>query len=307
MTQEEETPLVGASDSTNSPPSKQHELWGRRISLFLARIFPKYGQHASLEQAWNYFEYISLPRRIPVAGVEDDYTKAPPGTPNSTLFPAWTTPQRELNDFGTGVAVYFETLRALVVVCLVAGLLYIPSMMYYSSTEYASDSSSEIQNPALAASLICTDTKWVPCPNCTVGGWSTDSSRFATSPQNANLTFILKNDCASLEWQQGMNHFGVLCFLILAIVALGFHQKKLEQSYDEDVLTASDYSIVVKNPPHDATDPKGMLVSLNEECVVTFFLISHLLYGYLLIYINRMEGILFAVWQSSRLRYCSVG
>jgi hypothetical protein len=59
-----------------------------------------------------------------------------------------------------------------------------------------------------------------------------------------------------LQWHQGINHFCVLVFITIAIVSLGFHQKKLEQSYDEDVLTASDYSIVVTNPPNDATNPE---------------------------------------------------
>jgi len=156
--------------------------------------------------------------------------------------------------FLAGIAVYFETLRALVVICFIAGLLYMPSILYYRSHHYASHRS-DISNQVLRGSLICTDTKWVPCPNCTLDEWDGDKSRIATSSDF--LTFILKNDCAPLRWQEGVNHFGVLLFLLTAIVALGFHQKKLEQSYDEDVLTASDYSVVVKNPPNDATDPEG--------------------------------------------------
>lgn len=154
----------------------------------------------------------------------------------------------------SGVAVYFETLRALVVICFIAGLLYLPSILYYRSDEYASHRS-DISNQALRGSLICTETKWVPCPNCTLSEIANDASRIATCTDK-NLTFLLKNDCAPLKWQEGMNHFGVLCFLIVSIVLLGFHQKHLELSYDEDVLTASDYSIVVKNPPPDATDPQ---------------------------------------------------
>lgn len=103
---------------------------------------------------------------------------------------------------------------------------------------------------------MCKQTKWVPCPNCTLQEFEHDSTRLATSDDGL-LTFLLKNDCAPLRWQEGINHFAVVCFLIVSIVTLGFHQKKQEQWYDEDVLTASDFSIVVKNPPPDATDPQG--------------------------------------------------
>jgi len=72
------------------------------------RVFPNYGKHASLRQAWTYFEYITLPRCVPSTTVHGDYTKAPPGTLGSKLFPAWTTPQRELNDFGRRVLYVFS-------------------------------------------------------------------------------------------------------------------------------------------------------------------------------------------------------
>lgn len=100
---EETTPLVGAiaSPSDMSPSPKERHLHGRRISLWLARWIPNYGSHASLTESWNFFEQITLPRRVP-SGDDGDFTKVPSGTPGSDLYPAWTTPQRELNDFGTG-------------------------------------------------------------------------------------------------------------------------------------------------------------------------------------------------------------
>jgi hypothetical protein len=51
----------------------------------------------------------------------------------SELYPAWTTPVGRLKDFGVGVAVYFETLLSLSIICLIAGLLYLPSIHYYGS------------------------------------------------------------------------------------------------------------------------------------------------------------------------------
>jgi len=269
---EDTVPLVATTTDkiSNDPP----QLLGSYISRFFSKVFPNYGANASLERAWKYFESIVLPRRMPDG--KGGYTKAPPGTSPSALYPAWTTPQRELRDFGTGIAVYFETLRALVVICFVAGLLYYPSIRYYQSDAYSSNQQEVVTNLALKGSLMCSTTTWVPCPSCTLDEWQEESERFFATDDN--LTFILKNDCAMLRWQEGANHLAVLVFLIVAIVALGYHQTRLELQYDEDILTASDFSLVVENPPEDATNPQGMavysgncLVLATSKCTHHFF------------------------------------
>jgi len=241
---DEDTPLVRAS-----PPNT---LLAAKLSAYLAYCFPgSYGTHASVQEAWSYFELYTLPRRM-VNDENGTVSKAPPGEERSTLYPAWTTPQSELKDFGTGVAVYFETLRALTLICLVAGLLYLPTIIYYGSDGYTSQHINTVTGP-LRGSLICPEPKWVPCPDCTELEW--DESPHRLGRGDGDLIFVLKNTCAPLRWAQGMNHLVVMVFLTVSIFALGFHQKRLEIHYDESVLTAADYSIQVDNPPADAIDP----------------------------------------------------
>ena len=205
-----------------------------------------------MSQAWSYFEYMILPRRIVV---ENGRTvKAPPGRhmTQSTSYPAWTTPVRQLREFGTGVAVYFETLLSLSIVCLVAGLLYLPSIHYYASDGYTTKHVETFLGP-LRGSLICPEPVWVPCPDCPAEQWEESPARYATT--TGNLNFALKNTCAPIRWKEGLNHLAVMMFLALAMFVLGWYQRNLERRYDESVLTASDFSVQVDNPPHDATNP----------------------------------------------------
>lgn len=59
MSSEEKKSLVSSQKSSNN--ENEPQLWGRYNSLFLARWIPNYGAHASLEEAWGYFENITLP------------------------------------------------------------------------------------------------------------------------------------------------------------------------------------------------------------------------------------------------------
>lgn len=94
-------PKVGKTSSDQEPIS----LWGYSVARWLQ---PWLGttSFANIHDAWHYFEYYTLPRRT----LDRHSHKAPPGTRASRLYPAWTTRQQDLNHFGTGVAVYFETL-----------------------------------------------------------------------------------------------------------------------------------------------------------------------------------------------------
>ena len=264
---------------THSSFRLRNTLRGFKLSKWLAKKFSWYGEHASLHEAWAYFEHIRLPRRMEEPG-GSGFTLAPPGTTDSSLYPACTTEQKELNDFGTGafnnhngilllfslethllscfstvgIAVYFETLRLLTKVCLVAGLLYTPTLLYFLSGAYADQSDRKVSRFLLRASLVCTTRDWVPCPTCTAAEWTNDHSRFATS---GNLVFALKNECAHLGWYVGANHLVVIFFLMFCVVGFTRYQIRRELEYDESILTASDYSIQVDNPPPDATDPDG--------------------------------------------------
>lgn len=144
------------------------------VSRLFAYCIPGFGAKASLQQAWCYFEYLVLPRRVKMMDSKGKvhYAKAPPGhIANSTLYPAWTTPITHLRGFGSGVTVYFETLLSLSIICLIAGLLYIPSIQYYGSDGYTSEHIHTLTGSSLRGSLICPAPVWVPCPDCPADQW----------------------------------------------------------------------------------------------------------------------------------------
>lgn len=255
----ESTPLVGTTAATSSSTRNGSDLESRnntlllaRLALYLERLFPKsYGAHADLQQSWAYFEHFVLPRRIQNA--DGSYSKAKPGHPDSTLYPPWTTPLVQLKDFGTGIAVYFETLLLLTGICLVAGLLYLPTILYYASDDYTETHS--VFGWSLKGSLMCPAPIWVPCSHCVLEDFADNPGRISNFTEDG-LLFVLKNTCSPLHWSQGLNHLVVMVFVAGSLFGLGFYQSKLELQYDELVLTASDYSIQVDNPAPDVHDPE---------------------------------------------------
>uniref|UniRef100_A0A7S2UQW1 CSC1/OSCA1-like cytosolic domain-containing protein n=1 Tax=Attheya septentrionalis TaxID=420275 RepID=A0A7S2UQW1_9STRA len=240
--------------------SEDKILLGRKISRVLRKLIPGYSANGEIDEAWSYFEHITLPRQQLASDGSGKKEKAPPGANRTWLYPGWTTPQDDLRDFGTGVAIYFETMRGLIVICLIAGCIYFPNFLYYRSEEYAAEGQSHLVG-TLRGSLICPDTKWVPCPTCTEEDWADDLGRFArTLPNNLDdsnetFTFVLSNECADFRLREGILHLVVMAFLTVAIFSLGFFQTRRELEYDEELLTASDFSIKVDNPPPDAVDP----------------------------------------------------
>lgn len=242
----ETTSLLNTRSSSNEP--RRGLVASRFISEWLSSRIPNYGAHGDLQAAFDYLEQYVLPRKV-----LDEYKKATPGTPNTELYSAFCTPQAALRDFGTGVAVYFETLRYLCVICFVAFLLYLPSIYYYQSTQYDPGNDADTMDVYLLSSLMCVATVWVPCLDCPLHDIDI-SHRVAVSP-TTNQTFILKNACAPMRWNEGINHLVVCVFLTVSLIYLGVWQSRLEQSYDEQVLTAQDYSVVVLNPPPHANNP----------------------------------------------------
>jgi hypothetical protein len=53
----------------------------------------------------------------------------------------------------------------------------------------------------------------------------------------------------------GLFNFATLLFCIIGMVVINYYLEKMEVAFDEDEQTATDYSILITNPPGDATDP----------------------------------------------------
>lgn len=95
------------------------------------------------------------------------------------------------------------------------------------------------------------------CRDCEEEDWSTTPNiakdRFATSDDGINL--VLRNLCKFDEYKLGWPNFVTLVFLLITVAIFSKYLSARETRFDEDKVTASDYSIKVKNPPGDAKNP----------------------------------------------------
>lgn len=236
-------------------------------------------ENPSLEKAWAYFEHVALSRYV-VPPDEQDKTKknllkrifrrifckggqqlrpAEPGEKDypTRLYKPLFTPHAQLGDFGLGLGMYFSTLRAITVMTFIAGLLNLPNMLYFASSDYnvANSQKDNVNSWFVQGSAICVDTSWVPCPNC--NGTDLPDSRLLQATNGIEqMTFALKNNCDGATYQVAFINLATLMLIIVGTIALNMYLQRMEVIYDEDEQTAQDYSIVVQNPPGDATSPK---------------------------------------------------
>ena len=252
------------------------------------------GRPPSLDSAWAFFEHVVLPRYVESVQDGEDgssnidrrktlrktasraalvnylerdtYYRAEPGEykRRTRLYPVWSTPEEQLADFGVGIGLYFNALKAMSVILLISGLICIPTILYYASTEYSPDSSMDRTfNPfeiALKGSAICSNARWVACPNCTESDWNTfprakDRLAFIEDSAGERLPFIMRNFC-QVDFQAGLYLFVSLLFFAVAVYLYGHWSRVKEVTFDEAQQTTTDYSIEVMTPPTDARDVK---------------------------------------------------
>jgi hypothetical protein len=193
----------------------------------------------------------------------------------TALYDPIFTPHNQLGDFGLGIGLYFSTLRAITVITLFATILNIPNFFYYSSTDYtpgiSNFNSTNVLKPVptlLQGSAICNDVSWVICPECntTTGGTTSTNKYFPRNRRadaynlNTNETIrdmlFLRNNCATPKIQTSMINYATMLLIMVGTVVLNIYLRRMEVAFDEDEQTAQDYSIVISNPPGDATDPQ---------------------------------------------------
>jgi hypothetical protein len=223
-----------------------------------------------LKEAWGYWEHVTLPRYFAFSRSKQNLEKAKPGESAlaTRLYGVWETRETDLSEFGIGVGLYFYTLRCLAVIFLIAGLINIPSMMYYASLDYNDDARGGL-DWILRGSAICTDERWAPCPTCRWHDWDYfpyKYDRYAQTLQirktterlirEESLHFIKVNSC-SFGYTLGFYALVSVVFLAVPLYVLCFIMlRKQEIILDEAAQTAQDYSVRVDNPPPDASDPE---------------------------------------------------
>ena len=232
----------------------------------------------SLDSAWAYFEHYTLPRHLlpkskSTVEATDSNKKRWSGVVKRTkkrdvllrakygerdeptrLYNFVTTPESEFSDFGIGMATYFWTVRVLAIILLLAGFINVPTMIFFSSTDYSELGQSSVSSFGVVGSAICTDQVWKACPTCSRSDWSdfpTEYERFAST---GSLNFILRNECR-YRLSEGIVALVSLLFMCISIYVMGYVSKRREVKYDESQQTTSDYSLEVENPPLDAKNP----------------------------------------------------
>ena len=210
----------------------------------------------SLSKAYAYYEHITLPRHFAgVARADHVLRRAEPGESSqpTELYSPFKTPNTSFVEWGIGVDLYFSTLRIMALVLFVAGLIHLPNLIFYRSQEYSVDSKDVPWS--LRGSAVCTTTEWVACLDCTEEQWSSEDQRRGFGRSANDTALIERNACDGGSLPQGVVNLVALFFLAGVMYLLSIYLGAREVRFDEDKVTSTDYSILVKNPPKDAYDP----------------------------------------------------
>lgn len=218
----------------------------------------------NIDHAWSYFEHFTLARHLVPQEDEqeeqptrDMFRRAEPGERDrpTRLYPVVNTPEPDLADFGLGVGVYFFTLRSLCIIMLLAGLINVPTLVYFGSNAYNKAHDSMFFR-ALQTSAICTDSTWVPCPTCTKEQWDVFPSTYDRYAETSDgIKFILRNNC-DIDSMVAIVAYISLLFVCISVYVLQKITKRRERYFDEASQTTTDYAVEVMNPPKDARDVK---------------------------------------------------
>jgi hypothetical protein len=153
----------------------------------------------------------------------------------------------KLGDFGLGIGLYFSTLRAIAIITLLAGLINIPNIIYFSSSEYLPSANKPDDLPVgVLGSAICFNQSWVPCPNCACNNddiW--EKNRCANTLEDGNLTFVLRNNCDGATKEQGIVSYATMLMVLLCCLFLAEYLRRQEVKFDEDEQTAQVGTILV--------------------------------------------------------------
>lgn len=237
--------------------------WSRVFAESIFMKFPCYNVNGrkenrpDLKLGWAFYEHVTLARHF--IGVKE---RAEPGEKrNETqLYSLFKTSGGDLNDWGIGIALYFNTVRIMAFGLLLAGLLSIHNLIFYASDEYDYDRWSNrsmfISDLSLSGSAVCTSKEWVVCDYdyCDTNVLSDNGILYARDESTGRI-FVEKSNCGdAANMENGMYNYAAMLLLLLITILFNIYQSKKQVLFDEDKITASDYSVRVRNPPTDAYD-----------------------------------------------------
>ena len=141
------------------------------------------------------------------------------------MYNTLATPSSELGKFGIGIGLYFTTLQIIGIIALFAGIINIPLISYYDSSDYRGDTGKP-SNLLLAGSAICTNSSWVACTGCSENFNDKDKklNSYAETLGESDvdpITFVKKNWCEFPPLEYAIIPFVSLCFVFVAFIKLG--------------------------------------------------------------------------------------
>lgn len=254
--------IINETPSSSSVSISKHEdpsdmTFSRRAARYLSKFswyYPRLSKNASLEAAWFHYEHVTLARCYENGDqyFENDFVRASQSERRfaTRLYPVWETPLKELADFGVSQRMFFSSLLVMAGIMFLAGLLNVPLMIYFWG--YAGDNKEGVDymgTNTIRGSALCDATEWVECASCNAMPEEYPSYRL-------DGTNVRRNLCDFDSWLvPGLCSF-VASVILLVLMGLAFwKQRAAEVVLDEQVQTASDYSVKVNNPPPDATNP----------------------------------------------------
>ena len=202
----------------------------------------------SLHLAKQHFLYHVLPRRVRDPNAENRYFRkygvmkriyrrvGPTEVDRGEPYPCCSAGVSQLAHFGLGVGVYYLQLIIQSVVFVIGGLVLIPAFLLFGSSEYGVNS----QDPRLYASGACSPGVLV---NATQGCDNGETSCLA----------IYRSHC-ELSRNAIVADFAMSVVVIFLVFLAKVPENELLDQLDEAVQTLQDYSVVVNNPPRDASD-----------------------------------------------------
>lgn len=272
-----------------SPVNREQPSLEKAWAYFEHVTLPRYLDHKSAASTERIVDEKLSPRGQYATGdclndgEEETMDLAEPGEdeyPTKLYSPFWT-PMSQMGDFGLGVGLYFSALRSIMILSIVAGLINIPNMLYFAGEKYSQGQDGV--SLLIRGSASCTIKEFVPCPSCQIEDFSDVPHRIATVESiysDDQLKFVMKNYCDGAKFPLIFVNYATLLCVIYGLWRINQHLKSHEVKFDEDEQTAQDCkfdfvvfaydecllycshntiapsdSVVIKNPPKDATDP----------------------------------------------------
>ena len=175
-----------------------------------------------MSKAWAYYEHVTLPRHFVGDGSTDTVLRrAEPGEyeEDTELYDWKRLKQANMIEWGTGIDLYFISLRFFSALMLLCGIINLPAIAFYAGDVY-NGGAAPANNYILRGSAVCTNTEWVSCSDCTPEQWADDPKRYRESDNT-----YLRNKCGRGDdlTTIGYTSLATIVVVMLSLVVFSFY------------------------------------------------------------------------------------